>query len=76
MSAIKDILSGVREVLLLSGDLRWVADEVKGLSGDVRALDRRLSDDIKDLDRRLTRFETYAEIVKSQAGRPKRLPKS
>lgn len=55
MSALKDVLDGIREVLRLSDQIKATADVLKGLAAEVR-----------DHDRRLVRLETMAEIA--QAG--------
>ncbi len=52
----------IKEVLVLSEEVRGLTDEVKALSGDVRSIDRRL-----------VRLETMVEMAGGQ--RPPGLPK-
>jgi hypothetical protein len=53
MSAIKDILAGLKTAIELNGKVVSVAGAVE-----------RLATDVRDLDRRLVRVETIIEITK------------
>ncbi|MDR3514512.1 MAG: hypothetical protein P4M00_01760 [Azospirillaceae bacterium] len=57
MSAIKDILDGLKTAIELNGKVVSVAKAVDGLATDVR-----------DLDRRLVRVETIIEITRPDGG--------
>lgn len=58
MSAFKEVVDGVREVLRLSDDLKRAADSLKALAIEVR-----------EHDRRLIRLETMVEIATGQAAK-------
>lgn len=66
MSAIKEVVDGIREVLRMNDDLKRVADGLKALAIEVR-----------EQDGRLIRLETMVEIAAVQAARshPKRITK-
>ncbi len=59
MSAFDRVLEGVKQVLLLT-------EEIKRLSESVTAL----AIEVREIDRRLVRIETLAEIAKARASRP------
>lgn len=66
MSAFDRVLEGIKQVLLVSEDIKRLSEGVKELSGEVR-----------DLDRRVARIEGMVEVAKAQsAGSRKRLPKA
>jgi hypothetical protein len=54
MSALGDIMAGLRTVVELAG-------KVEGLSGDVE----RLESEVRQIDRRLVRVETIIEMTRS-----------
>ena len=66
MSAFKEVVDGIREVLRMSDDLKRTADSLKTLAIEVR-----------EHDRRLIRLETMIEIATGQAHRatPRRITK-
>lgn len=53
MSAIKDILAGLKTAIELNGKVVAVANSVE-----------RLTTDMRDLDRRVVRLETIVEIAR------------
>lgn len=55
MSAVKDVVSGIREVLRMNEDLKRTAEGLKALSIEVR-----------EHDRRLIRLETIVEVARAQ----------
>lgn len=57
MSAIKDAIGGIREVLRMSDDIKRASDGLKALALEVR-----------EHDRRLVRLETMVEVAQRQAG--------
>jgi hypothetical protein len=57
MSAIKDVIDGLKEVLRMSDDLKRTADGVKALAIEVR-----------EHDRRLVRLETIVEFAQARSG--------
>lgn len=66
MSAIKEVVDGIREVLRMNDDLKRVADGLKALAVEVR-----------EHDGRLIRLETMVEIAAARGARsrPKRITK-
>lgn len=67
MSAFKEVVDGIREVLRMSDDLKRTADSLKALAIEVR-----------EQDRRLIRLETMIEIATGQAthrATPRRITK-
>lgn len=66
MSAFKEVVDGIREVLRMSDDLKRTADSLKALAIEVR-----------EHDRRLIRLETMMEIATGQSPRttPRRITK-
>lgn len=57
MSAIKDVIDGLKEVLRMTDDLKRTAEGVKALAIEVR-----------EHDRRLIRLETIVEFAQGRAG--------
>ncbi|WP_119678880.1 hypothetical protein [Indioceanicola profundi] len=57
MSAIKDILAGLKTAIELNGKVVAVAEAVDRLAADMR-----------DVDRRLVRVETIIEITRPDGG--------
>ena len=57
MSAIKDILAGVKATIELNNRVVNVANAVD-----------RLATDVRDIDRRLVRLETIVEITRPDGG--------
>ena len=57
MSAVKDILDGLRTAIELNGKVVSVAHAVD-----------RLASDMRDLDRRLVRIETIIEVTRPDGG--------
>jgi hypothetical protein len=57
MSAIKDILSGLKTAIEMNGKVVSVAQAVD-----------RLATDMRDFDRRLVRIETIIEITRPEGG--------
>lgn len=66
MSAFDRVLEGIKQVLLVSEDIKRLSEGVKELSGELR-----------DLDRRVARIEGMVEVAKVQSasGSRRRLPK-
>lgn len=66
MSAFKEVVDSIREVMRMNDDIKRAADSLKALAIEVR-----------EHDRRLIRLETMVEIAAARAGSspPKRLPK-
>ena len=62
MSALDQIVEGIKEVLKMSGEIRRLSESVKELSVELR-----------EMDRRLVRLETMVEVAQS-ARTTKRLP--
>ncbi len=58
MSAIKDAISAMKEVILLSEKV----EQAGGMLSDV-------SKELRDHDRRLVRLETLVEVAKASQGR-------
>lgn len=67
MSASERVLEGIKQVLLVTEEIKRLSESVKALGIEVR-----------DIDRRVARIEGMVEVVKSQQapGSQKRLPKS
>lgn len=59
MSAFKDVVDSIRDVLRMNDDLKRAAEGLKALAIDVRGHDRRL-----------IRLETIVELATMQSGRP------
>jgi hypothetical protein len=57
MSALKDVIDGLKEVLRMSDDLKRTAEAVKALAIEVR-----------EHDRRLVRLETIVEFAQGRSG--------
>ena len=67
MSAFKEVVDGIREVLRMSDDLKRTADSLKALAIEVR-----------EHDRHLIRLETMIEIATGQTAHratPRRITK-
>ena len=66
MSAFKEVVDSIREVMRMNDDIKRTADSLKGLAIEVR-----------EHDRRLIRLETMVEIAAARAGSspPKRITK-
>ncbi|MBF6594865.1 MAG: hypothetical protein IVW51_10515 [Thermaceae bacterium] len=64
MSAFDRVLEGIKQVLLVSEDIKRLSEGVKELSREVR-----------ELDRRVARIEGIVEVAKTQASTRRRLPK-
>jgi hypothetical protein len=58
MSAIKDVIDGLKEVLRMTDDLKRTAEGVRALAIEVR-----------EHDRRLIRLETIVEFAQGRGGR-------
>jgi archaellum component FlaC len=73
MGAVGDILSGIRQVILLQENVGRLQRDVEGLAQDVR----RIRDYAAEIDKRVARIEGVMEGVARAAtpGRSPRLPK-
>ena len=56
MSALKDVLDGIREVLRMSDQIKAAAETLKAVSAELR-----------EHDRRLVRLETMVEVAQANA---------
>jgi len=71
MSALGDVLSGIKKVLLLEESVTRIEKNFDILSGDVR----RTRDYAESIDRRVTRLEGFIEGATAASGQQARLPK-
>jgi len=55
MSTLKDVIAGVREVLLLTSRVESIGETLLGITQEMR-----------NYDRRLVRLETMAEMAQNQ----------
>lgn len=72
MGAVGDILSGIRQVILLQENVARLQRDVESLAQDVR----RLRDYAGDIDKRIARIEGVMEgVARASTVKPSRLPK-
>ena len=71
MSAIGDVLSGIRKVLLIEDKVFRLEQDVKDLAQDVR----RTRDYADSIDGRVKRIEGFIDGVAAASGQPPRLTK-
>ena len=70
MSVVDRALSAIKEVMLLSEQMKDLRGDVAALGGDVVGL----VDDIRDLDRRVARLEGATQAMQMIAMRQAQLP--
>jgi len=75
MGAVGDILSGIRQVILLQENVGRLQKDVETLAADVR----RVRDYAGEIDKRVARIEGvmegYGRATAAQPSRQRRLPK-
>jgi hypothetical protein len=76
MGAVGDILSGIRQVILLQENVGRLQKDVETLAADVR----RVRDYAGEIDKRVARIEGvmegYGRATAAQPSRQRRLPKA
>jgi hypothetical protein len=76
MGTVSDILTGIKQVILLQENVERLRRDVEGLARDVG----RIRDYAGDIDRRVARIEGvmegYGRATAAQPARQRRLPKA
>jgi hypothetical protein len=71
MSAVGDVLAGIRKVLLIEDQVARLERDVRDLAQDVR----RTKDYADSIDGRVKRIEGFIDGVSAASGQPPRLTK-
>lgn len=59
MSTLGDVISGIKQVLLLQSQVEALEDSIQKQTRDIR----KLADDLVGVDKRLVRIEAFMEIA-------------